>query len=137
MIFQINDVHYIQESASLDSVINFVSYYFEGSGSRTGGGINTVRKHYGSQLNTVGSSEFTDYNSVTTSSLKDWIEIAHGNTWGSFTSSIDTAISTSLSTDVNSSTPLHSITWNSGSMVRDTNLTQILFASSSEWGGEI
>ena len=135
MIFQINDVHYIQESASLDSVINFVSYYFEDSGSRTGGGINTVRKHYSLQLNTVPSSEFIGYNSVTTSSLKDWIETSHGNTWGSFTSSIDTAISTSLSADVNSSTPLHSITWNSGSMARDTNLTQVFFALGEGWSG--
>ena len=135
MIFQINDVHYIQESASLDSVINFVSYYFEDSGSRTGGGINTVRKHYSLQLNTVHSSEFIGYNSVTTSSLKDWIETSHGNTWGSFTSSIDTAISTSLSADVNSSTQLHSITWNSGSMARDTNLTQVFFALGEGWSG--
>ena len=56
--------------------------------------------------------------SVTTSSLKDWIQDSHGESWGSFTSSIQTSMTDALNPR-SSSEPTDVVTWNSGSLVID------------------
>tara|TARA_R100000008_G_C3586179_1_gene172510 strand:+ start:3787 stop:4203 length:417 start_codon:yes stop_codon:yes gene_type:complete len=130
MIFKIQDVQLYHQSSSLYNVINGIGYLFEDSGSRTGGGQNKVTEAYFVQLDPVNASDCVEYNSLTSTSLKTWVQQSHGNNWGAFTSSVATSISASLSENVNSDTPLQISTWGTGSFVSNTELTQVYFAKS-------
>ncbi len=131
MIFTITDVHVYQQSASLSDVINGVGYSFVDSGSRNGGGENSVTQIYFSQLDSVSPSDFVSYNTLTSSSLQAFVQQHHGNNWGAFTSSVATSISASLSENINSSTPMRISSWQSGSFNLNASLSQSYFATSS------
>ena len=131
MIFTIRNIHVYEQSASLSDVINYVEYTFEDSGSRNGGGENSVTQIYFSQLDSVSPSDFVSYNTLTSSSLQAFVQQHHGNNWGAFTSSVATSISASLSENINSSTPLTIGNWNSGSFNQNASLSQSYFVTSS------
>ena len=131
MIFTVTDVHVYQQSASLSDVINGVGYTFMDSGSRNGGGENSVTQIYFSQLDSVSPSDFVNYNTLTSSSLQTFVQRHHGNNWGAFTSSVATSISASLSENINSSKPLRISNWQSGSFNLNASLSQSYFVTSS------
>ena len=131
MIFTVTDVHVYEQSASLSDVINGVGYTFMDSGSRNGGGENSVTQIYFLHLDSVSPSDFVSYNTLTSSSLETFVQQHHGNNWGSFTSSVATSISASLSENINSSTPMRISHWQSGSFNINSSLSQSYFATSS------
>ena len=131
MIFTVTEVHVYQQSASLRDVINGVGYTFMDSGSRNGGGENSVTQIYFSQLDSVSPSDFVNYNTLTSSSLQTFVQRHHGNNWGAFTSSVATSISASLSENINSSKPIRISNWQSGSFNLNASLSQSYFVTSS------
>ena len=131
MIFTVTAVHVYQQSASLSDVINGVGYTFMDSGSRNGGGENSVTQIYFLQLDSVSPSDFVSYNTLTSSSLQTFVQRHHGNNWGAFTSSVATSISASLSENINSSKPIRISNWQSGSFNLNASLSQSYFVTSS------
>ena len=119
MKFTINDTMRYTSSGSLDDVVYFVRYAFEDSGSSAHATLlNSDRYSYALQCDPVTSTEFVAFNSVTTSTLKSWIQSSHGENWGSFTSSLESTITTALDSRT-SSQPTRQINWNSGSQLLD------------------
>tara|TARA_B100002019_G_C21229860_1_gene579485 strand:- start:453 stop:887 length:435 start_codon:yes stop_codon:yes gene_type:complete len=138
MKVNVNDVHIYQSSASLDNVINQLNFYFEISGSRTNGGINTVRRWYTFECEPVTSASFTPYTDLTSQTVQGWVQSSYGSNWGSFTSSVETLLNEKLTAHQNSDFPLTDISWESGSFITNGNLTQIYFTTSphlqADWG---
>jgi len=124
MDFKINNTFRYTSSGSLDDVVYSVRYAFEESGSSEHDTLlNYETRRYFHSCDPVASTEFVAFNSVTTSSLKDWIQSSHGETWGSFTASVQTSMTNALNSRT-SSPPTEVLTWNSGSLILDvTELT--------------
>ena len=119
MKFIIDNTWRYTSSASLDDVVYFVTYDFEDSGSSAHATLfNSEIYRYFLQCDPVTSTEFVAFNSVTTSSLKDWVQSSHGENWGSFTSSIQTTLTNALNLRT-SFQPTLQINWNSGSQPLD------------------
>jgi len=119
MNFTINDTMRYISSGSLDNVVYFVRYAFEDSGSSAHATLlNSQLYRYFLQCDPITSAEFVAFDSVTTSSLKGWIQDSHGENWGSFTSSIQTTLTNTLNLRT-SSQPTRQINWNSGSHLLD------------------
>ena len=119
MEFKINDTFRYTSSGSLDDVIYSVRYSFEESGSSAHPSLlNYESYRYYLNCDPVTSTNLVAFASVTTSSLKDWIQDSHGESWGSFTSSIQTSMTNALNSRT-SLQPSSQMTWNSGSLVLD------------------
>ena len=119
MEFKINDTFRYTSSGSLDDVIYSVRYSFEESGSSAHPSLlNYESYRYYLNCDPVTSTNLVAFASVTTSSLKDWIQDSHGESWGSFTSSIQTSMTNALNSRT-SSQPTDVYTWNSGSFGLD------------------
>ena len=119
MKFIINDSIKYTSSGSLDDVIYSIRYAFEDSGSSAHDTqLNSELYRYFDHLDPVTSEDFVAFNSVTTSSLKSWIQDSYGESWGSFTSSIQTSLTDSLNLKT-SSQPTRQMNWNSGSLILD------------------
>ena len=119
MEFKINDTFRYTSSGSLDDVIYSVRYSFEESGSSAHPSLlNYESYRYYLNCDPVTSTNLVAFASVTTSSLKDWIQDSHGESWGSFTSSIQTSMTNALNSRTTLQ-PSSQMTWNSGSLVLD------------------
>ena len=119
MEFKINDTFRYVLSGSLDDVIYSVRYAFEESGSSAHDTLlNYETRRYFHNCDPVTSTNLVAFASVTTSSLKGWIQDPYGENWGSFTSSIQTSMTDALNSR-SSSEPTEVVTWNSGSLVID------------------
>ena len=119
MEFKINDTFRYTSSGSLDDVIYSVRYSFEESGSSAHPSLlNYESYRYYLNCDPVTSTNLVAFASVTTSSLKSWIQDSYGESWGSFTSSIQTSMTDALNPR-SSSEPTDVVTWNSGSLVID------------------
>ena len=119
MKFTINDTWRYTSSGSLDDVVYFVRYTFQDSGSSAHATLlNSELYRYFLQCDSVASTEFVAFDSITTSSLKGWIQSSHGENWGSFTSSLQSTMTTALDSRT-SSQPTRQIHWNSGSQPLD------------------
>ncbi len=115
MKFKIYDSIRYDTSGSLDDVVFFVRYGFEDSGSSAKAGVlNYESRRYFKQLDPVGSSEFENHNSLTSSSIAGWIQDGFGNGWGTFTSSIQSSITNALNSR-SSGTARECIWWSTGS----------------------
>ena len=120
MKFLVYSANRYNVSASLDDVVYFIRYHFEESGSSAISGVlNYESKHYHLMCDPVNSNDFLDYESLSTSSFKEWIKDSHGNNWGSFTSSIQTSLSNALSSRA-SEKPTEVYSWASGSHTLDS-----------------
>ena len=121
-------------SGSLDDVVYFVRYAFEDSGSSAHATLlNSDRYSYALQCDPVTSTEFVAFNSVTTSTLKSWVQSSHGENWGSFTSSLESSMNSSLSSRV-SSNPTTKYNFHSSSLSLD-GLS--ILSGSDFWHAEI
>ena len=80
--------------------------------------MNYETRRYFHNCDPVTSTNLVAFASVTTSSLKDWIQDSHGESWGSFTSSIQTSMTDALNSRT-SSKPSDVMAWNSGSQLLD------------------
>jgi len=121
MDFQIKSCWRYTSSGSLDGVIRNVNYQFIDSGSSAEDGIlNYERTNYTLELGSVDESSFIDWDSVTTSSLEGWVMDSHGDSWGSFTSSIASTLTSALNAR-SSSKPTYQLSWPSGSHSMDTS----------------
>ena len=119
MKFTIKNTFQYDSSGSLDDVVYFVRYTFQDSGSSAHATLlNSELYRYFDHLDPVTSEDFVAFNSVTTSSLKGWIQSSYGENWGSFTSSIQTSLTDSLNLRT-SSQPTRQMNWNSGSLILD------------------
>jgi|TARA_B100000678_G_C17938217_1_gene394152 hypothetical protein len=119
MEFKINDTFRYTSSGSLDDVIYSVRYSFEESGSSAHPSLlNYESYRYYLNCDPVTSTNLVAFASVTTSSLKDWIQDSHGESWGSFTSSIQTSMTNALNSRT-SLKPSDVMTWTSGSQSLD------------------
>ena len=119
MKFTIKNTFQYDSSGSLDDVVYFVRYTFQDSGSSAHATLlNSELYRYFLQCDPVTSTEFVAFNSVTTSSLKDWVQSSHGENWGSFTSSIQTTLTDALNLRT-SFQPTRQLNWNSGSQLLD------------------
>ena len=113
MKFTINDTMRYTSSGSLDDVVYFVRYAFEDSGSSAHATfLNSELYRYFHNCDPVTSEDFVAFDSITTSTLKSWIQSSHGENWGSFTSSIQTTLTNALNLRT-SSQPTRQINWNS------------------------
>tara|TARA_Y100000592_G_scaffold46826_1_gene74340 strand:- start:1130 stop:1531 length:402 start_codon:yes stop_codon:yes gene_type:complete len=120
MDFNIDSVLRYNTSSSLSDVVFLVKYNFiDSSSSSVDGVVNYERKGYSLQLDSVESSNFTDYASLTTGSFKEWVQSSHGNNWGSFTSSIDTQLSSSVASK-RGQKPIEIMSWASNSISLDS-----------------
>jgi len=118
MEFKINNTFQYISSGSLDDVIYSVRYAFVESGSSEHDSLlNYETRSYFHTCDPVTSDDFVAFNTAT-SSLKDWIQSSYGESWGSFTSSIQTSMTNALNSRT-SSQPTDVYTWNSGSLVLD------------------
>jgi hypothetical protein len=79
--------------------------------------LNYETRRYFHTCDPVTSDDFVAFNTAT-SSLKDWIQSSYGESWGSFTSSIQTSMTNALNSRT-SSQPTDVYTWNSGSFGLD------------------
>ena len=79
--------------------------------------MNYETRRYFHTCDPVTSDDFVAFNTAT-SSLKDWIQSSHGESWGSFTSSIQTSMTDALNSRT-SSKPSDVMAWNSGSQLLD------------------
>ena len=119
MEFKINDTFRYTSSGSLDDVIYSIRYVFEESGSSAHDILlNYETRRYFHACDPVTSTNLIAFASVTTSSLKSWIQDSYGESWGSFTSSIQTSMTNALNSRT-SLQPSSQMTWNSGSLVLD------------------
>ena len=122
MKFIVNDSFRYDSSGSLDDVIYFVRYCFEESGSSAHDTLlNYASRREFLSLDQATSDDFTEYNSVTTSSIKSWIQNWYGGSWGTYTSSIQT----DLTNDLNSRTSDKAtgiLYWNAGSSSADVEM---------------
>ena len=119
MDFKINNTFRYTSSGSLDDVIYSIRYAFEESGSSAHPSLlNYETRRYFHNCDPVTSTNLVAFASVTTSSLKDWIQDSHGESWGSFTSSIQTSMTDALNSRT-SSKPSDVMAWNSGSQLLD------------------
>ena len=119
MEFKINDTFRYTSSGSLDDVIYSIRYAFYESGSSAHDSLlNYETRRYFHSCDPVTSTNLVAFASVTTSSLKDWIQDSHGESWGSFTSSIQTSMTDALNLRT-SSHPTEEMSWNSGSLILD------------------
>ena len=119
MDFKINNTFRYISSSSLDDVIYSIRYAFEESGSSEHDSLlNYETRRYFHSCDPVTSTSFIAFDSVTTPSLKKWIQDSYGGNWGSFTSSIQTSMTNALNSRT-SSPPTDVMTWNSGSLVLD------------------
>jgi len=129
MKFIINDSIKYTSSGSLDDVIYSIRYAFEDSGSSAHATfLNSELYRYFHNCDPVTSEDFVAFDSITTSTLKSWIQSSHGENWGSFTSSIQTTLTNALNLRT-SSQPTRQINWNSGSHILDV---KELLSGSSE-----
>ena len=118
MEFKINNTFRYTSSGSLDDVIYSIRYAFEESGSSAHPSLlNYETRRYFHTCDPVTSDDFVAFNTAT-SSLKDWIQSSYGESWGSFTSSIQTSMTNALNSRT-SSQPTDIYTWNSGSFGLD------------------
>ena len=119
MKFIINDTQRYISSGSLDDVVYSIRYAFEDSGSSAHDTLlnSELYRHF-HNCDPVTPTEFVAFDSITTSSLKSWIQDSYGESWGSFTSSIQTSMTDALNPR-SSSEPTDVVTWNSGSLVID------------------
>ena len=118
MEFKINNTFKYISSGSLDDVIYSVRYAFVESGSSEHDSLlNYETRRYFHTCDPVTSDDFVAFNTAT-SSLKDWIQDSHGESWGSFTSSIQTSMTDALNSRT-SSKPSDVMAWNSGSQLLD------------------
>ena len=119
MEFKINNTFQYISSGSLDDVIYSVRYAFVESGSSEHDSLlNYETRRYFHNCDPVTSTNLVAFASVTTSSLKDWIQDSHGESWGSFTSSIQTSMTNALNSRT-SLKPSDVMTWTSGSQSLD------------------
>ena len=119
MKFTIKNTFQYDSSGSLDDVVYFVRYAFEDSGSSAHATLlNSELYRYFLQCDPATSTEFVAFDSITTSTLKSWIQSSHGENWGSFTSSLQSTMTTALDSRT-SSQPTRQINWNSGSQLLD------------------
>ena len=119
MDFKINNTFRYTSSGSLDDVIYSIRYAFEESGSSAHPSLlNYETRRYFHACDPVTSTNLIAFASVTTSSLKSWIQDSYGESWGSFTSSIQTSMTNALNSRT-SSQPTDVYTWNSGSFGLD------------------
>ena len=119
MDFQVRNCWRYTSSGSLDDVIYSIRYVFEESGSSAHDILlNYETRRYFHACDPVTSTNLIAFASVTTSSLKSWIQDSYGESWGSFTSSIQTSMTDALNPR-SSSEPTDVVTWNSGSLVID------------------
>jgi hypothetical protein len=119
MEFKINNTFRYTSSGSLDDVIYSIRYAFEESGSSAHPSLlNYESRRYFHNCDPVTSENYVGLNSLTTSSLKGWIQDSYGENWGSFTSSIQTSMTNALNSRT-SSQPTDIYTWNSGSFGLD------------------
>tara|TARA_R100000008_G_scaffold27196_1_gene15029 strand:+ start:257 stop:661 length:405 start_codon:yes stop_codon:yes gene_type:complete len=124
MEFKIYDTIRYTTSGSLDDVVFFVRYGFEESGSSVKSGVlNENNKRYFKELEPIDSGNFINHNSVNEELIKGWIQTSHGNNWGSFTSSIQTAMTNDLNSR-SSSSPTTVVEWTSGSQNLHTELLE-------------
>ena len=131
MDFQIRNCWRYTSSGSLDGVVRNINYSFSDSGSSAVGGLlNYERINYSCELGSVDESSFVEWDSVTTSSLESWVKNSHGNSWGTFTSSIASTLTSALNAR-SSSKPLYKLTWQSGSTTLDTSAVE---SGSEFWG---
>ena len=119
MKFIINDTQRYISSGSLDDVVYSIRYAFEDSGSSAHDTLlnSELYRHF-HNCDPVTPTEFVAFDSITTSSLKSWIQDSYGESWGSFTSSIQTSMTNALNSRT-SSQPTDVYTWNSGSFGLD------------------
>ena len=119
MKFIINDTQRYISSGSLDDVVYSIRYAFEDSGSSAHDTLlnSELYRHF-HNCDPVTPTEFVAFDSITTSSLKSWIQDSYGESWGSFTSSIQTSMTNALNSRT-SLQPSSQMTWNSGSLVLD------------------
>tara|TARA_R110000765_G_C18786750_1_gene592048 strand:- start:440 stop:844 length:405 start_codon:yes stop_codon:yes gene_type:complete len=124
MNFKINNTFRYISSSSLDDVIYSIRYSFDESGSSEHDSLlNSETRRYFHNCDPVSSTNFTAFASVTSSSLKSWIQDSYEENWGSFTASVQTSMTNALNSRT-SSPPTEVLTWNSGSLILDvTELT--------------
>jgi hypothetical protein len=116
MLFIINDTFRYKSSGSLDDVIYAIRYEFEDSGSSNHDTLlNYESYRYFLNCDPVTSENYVGLNSLTTSLFQSWIQDSYGANWGSFTSSLESTITTALNSRT-SSKPIHRMQWTSGSM---------------------
>ena len=116
MLFIINDTFRYKSSGSLDDVIYAIRYEFEDSGSSNHDTLlNYESYRYFLNCDPVTSGDYVGLNTLTTSSFQRWIQDSYGANWGSFTSSLESTITTALNSRT-SSKPLHRMQWTSGAM---------------------
>ena len=119
MKFIINDTQRYISSGSLDDVVYSIRYAFEDSGSSAHDTLlnSELYRHF-HNCDPVTPTEFVAFDSITTSSLKSWIQDSYGESWGSFTSSIQTSMTNALNSRT-SLKPSDVMTWTSGSQSLD------------------
>lgn len=114
MDFKIQDVSIYETSESLSNVIDHLKYYFVDSGS-IDDMIVSEEHYYFLNVDPVSESEFISYNNVLESTVKGWVTSSFGNSWGSFTASVENTISSSMASKIASGTATNRVWWNSGS----------------------
>jgi len=131
MDFQVRNCWRYTSSGSLEGVVRNINYSFSDSGSSAVDGLlNYERTNYTLELGTVDPSSFVEWDSVTTSSMESWVKNSYGNSWGTFTSSIASTLTSALNAR-SSSKPLCVLHWTSGSTTLDTAAVE---SGSTFWG---